>query len=288
MRIWVNTHGQEAAALLQQSCRQKLIFFCPFFFSLFLKWYFHPLYWPPTPFSLLPNVALFPSLLGECMLSNSIPIPAHYRKQMGIWAKFLFLDQHQAFRLLRQLMLMIFVFVGVTLCEFISVFVSQTEHLVNANFLPLHSFILTHVYTHSPSLGVGSKGKVTNVLRSTQYELVLIYLSPYQGEWLLVGPTASLHCPAQVFHLVTQQHDGDVDRWRDRDRGARHRRWSPSLALSLSDGSFRPTETHPLWGHQPARVKPRLVSPEQILPLLNTSYTNKQLGLVYFIHFLSP
>lgn len=57
-----------------------------------------------------------------CLLSNSIPIPAHYRKQMENWAKLLLLDQHQAFQLFQQIMQMIYEcdFIPLCMCACVS------------------------------------------------------------------------------------------------------------------------------------------------------------------------
>lgn len=145
MQSWVNTHGQEAAALLQRSRRpdflpisQQLIFsFLDFGFLLspgsfaFLKktfpfsFYFLsnfsslsvnfslPLWHPPFFFCLFLNV-VFPSCL-YCLCWVTAFLSQHTTEsRWGNWAKLLFPDQHQAFRLLRQLMQMICVFLCVS------------------------------------------------------------------------------------------------------------------------------------------------------------------------------
>lgn len=118
MRSRVNTHGQEAAALLQRSHRcdpsthqltahllfffLAVLLFCPFFLFSFFSLSSVPLHSLPDLHPFLPSISQCHLVLCACVfvcvsvLSNSIPIPIHYRKQMGNWAKLFFLGQHQA------------------------------------------------------------------------------------------------------------------------------------------------------------------------------------------------
>lgn len=166
MQIWVNTHGQEALFQLSGRCdpptRQPsahlfCFSFCPscsfsFFFNFpFSSFSFPPFLhtvhitslspYDPPPFSIVCFSMFSPLVLNACVcvreLSNSIPIPAHYRKQMGNWAKSFFVDQHQAFLLLWPLMQVIIV------CACTRVCASHTALSARAHFLGLHSFIPT-------------------------------------------------------------------------------------------------------------------------------------------------